>query len=220
MSKICGSCGNELPDDAQFCGICGTAVQDNNMQGAPDPVMQQEEWQAQQKRMQAQHEQRNAYTVMNNYGNGNIYPNQQQNAPDAMPYVNYENIARTKKDFLNLPQCNKLRKGVNEVAVACYIFAAVNWVIYQFNILQKPISSSVWPDIAFLVGMGLGLHLSKSIVFAIILTFYGAVNMGINASMGNYFGGWMILAAGVFALRFTIKINKEWNEYKLQNHII
>lgn len=116
--------------------------------------------------------------------------------------------AATKKEFLKLPENKKIRKEINGAAIICYICAGITLLV---SLATGSFSSIV--DVVILVGLGLGIHLAKSKVCAIILTVYGAINMIIITAANGSLGGWLPLAAGIFALVYTIKLSKAWKAY-------
>ena len=126
-----------------------------------------------------------------------------QNAP-----VSTREKVATKKEFLKLPENKKIRKEINGAAIICYSCAAITLLV---SLATGSFSSIL--DVVILIGLGLGIHLAKSRICAIILTVYGAINMIITTTANGSLAGWLPLAAGIFALVYTIKLSKAWKAY-------
>lgn len=69
-------------------------------------------------------------------------------------------------------------------------------------------------DVAILVGLGVGIHLKQSKVCAIILLVYAVVNAVLVTMQSGTFGGWLPLIAGIYAVIYTLKLDKAWKAYQ------
>ena len=136
----------------------------------------------------------------------NAQPIAQQ--PDYLDGAATQKVS-TKKEFLQLPENEKLRKSINTSGIICYICAGISLLVGLFMLK----SSSVLIDAILLIGLGLGVHLAKSRVCAIILLVYAAINTIYSIVTTGKFSGYIILLAAIYAVINTFKLEKAWKEY-------
>ncbi len=121
--------------------------------------------------------------------------------------------AATKKEFLKLPENKKVRSELNGASIICYVCAGIT--------LAVGIAAGGFPfvllDVAILVGLGLGIHLSHSRVCAVILLVYAAVNSVVGLLQSGRFSGYLVLIAGIFAVIYTFRAEKSWQAYRQQH---
>ncbi len=137
--------------------------------------------------------------------------------------------AATKKEFFKLPENEEFRKAINIIAIGCYILAALNLLLESSGILNDvygdlgmeiSMSARFFAPIV-LAGIGLGIHLTQSRVFAVLLAVYAAINtigvivfmLSLPGGVSSFPGGLLVLFWGYYALRITFKLEKEWKEY-------
>ena len=118
--------------------------------------------------------------------------------------------AATKKEFLELPENAKLKKEINTSGIFCYVCAALSVVV---GVLLAG-NYAVLLDAVILIGLGLGVHLAKSRVCAIILLVYSVFNVVYLLVSTGRFGGYLIVIAAVYAVINTFKLEKAWKAYR------
>lgn len=116
----------------------------------------------------------------------------------------------TKKEFYKLPGMKSCRTNIRSCAIILYICAGVTILASLF--LQE-LSSSILDGI-LLLGLGLWLQLGKSRVCAIITTCYGFLGLGLVLMTSGQIQGWWIPLAGIWAIVYTFKFHKLWNQYQ------
>ena len=114
----------------------------------------------------------------------------------------------TKKEFLQLPGMKSIKSNVNGCGIAFYILGVLNIIIYAVA------GSFPWDGI-FLILLGLGVHLAKSRVCAILSLVYAVFGVIIALLMTQNVTGYLIVVVAVYAVIYTFKFHKAWNEYQL-----
>lgn len=117
--------------------------------------------------------------------------------------------AATKKEFLQMPENQSLRKQIRTAAIICYVCAGITLLVAIFAGSALSII-----DVVILVGLGLGIHLAQSKVCAIVLAVYAVANVIITLVVNGSLGGWLIILAAVYACIATFKLDKAWNAYR------
>lgn len=117
----------------------------------------------------------------------------------------------TKKEFYKLPGLKGCRSNILTCAIILYICAAATCA--QAIILWEQRAFSLL-DAALLLGLGLWLQLGKSRVSAIITLVYGIFNVVIALLAVGQIQGWWVPLAGIWAIIYTFKFHKLWNEYQ------
>ena len=113
----------------------------------------------------------------------------------------------TKKEFLDLPEMKNCKSNITSCGIALYILGVLN-IVVQIVMKMLPL------DGIFMILFGLGVHLGKSRVCALLCAAFGAVNMiYIRVTTGRN-GGWLILMAGIYAVTYTFRFHSAWNKYK------
>ena len=134
-------------------------------------------------------------------------------APVSAPqYVSPAPRATTKKEFLALPENEKLRKDLRSTAIICYVCAGITAVL-GMAVLQNPY---VLIDVVILIVMGLGIHLAQSRACAVILCAYAVINMIYSLATTGRMSGYLVVLAGVYAVIHTFKAEKLWKQYQQQ----
>ena len=112
----------------------------------------------------------------------------------------------TKKEFLDLPAMKSSKSNI----VTCGIVLDVLGVI---NIGLQIYAGNLPIDGILLILLGLGIHLGKSRVCAILCTAYGVFNViYMTVTMGR-FAGWWILLIAIYAIIYTFKFHNAWSKY-------
>lgn len=122
----------------------------------------------------------------------------------------YSQPGMSKKEFYKHPNLSSVKKQIDGCGIVMYALAIINAVIYAIagDILSAVVS------LILMLGLGLGIHLAKSRVCAILLTVYGAVNVIVVFISTGRFSGWLFLLIGVYAIIYTFKFQKAWKQYK------
>jgi hypothetical protein len=121
-----------------------------------------------------------------------------------------ETKVSTLKEFAAFP-ANKTARGlILAAAICCYISAGVTVIL----------GASSYPpmllDAAILLGLGLWVHVSKTLASAVVLLVYAGINTLIMLAMTQSAGGWLILAGGILAVVGANMLNKDWKAYQAQ----
>lgn len=186
--KNCPYCGQPNQDSAKFCTSCGAALTEQ----APD-----------------------TNTVSNSlYAEKPSYTPSEPIAPAPAyaPATAYAPAVTTKKEFIQLPENAKLKKELKTSGILCYVCAGITLVM---GLLGE--NYYIILDVALLVGLGLGIHLKQSKGCAIALAIYAVINMIVGLSVNGQPSGWLILLAGVYAVIYSVKLDKAWKQYQ-QEH--
>lgn len=109
----------------------------------------------------------------------------------------------TKKEFYNHPNVASLKSQIRGAGIFCYFSAGLS-LVFAGSII----------DALLILGLGLGIHLGRSRVCAIILTIYSVFNMIIMILLKGTLTGWLILLAGIYGIIYTFKYQSAWAEYQ------
>ena len=118
--------------------------------------------------------------------------------------------AATLAEFLKLPENTALAKQAKTSGIISYVCAALTALI------TIVVGGNVYGivDVILLLAFGLGVHLKKSRVCAILLLIYAVINVVVTLISTGKFQGYLILLAGIYAVVSTFKIDKSWKEYQ------
>lgn len=117
----------------------------------------------------------------------------------------------TKKEFFKLPGLKNCRTNILTCAIILYICAAATGALAFIDWEHSALSLL---DAALLLGLGLWLQIGKSRVSAIIAAAYGVLNVVMTMIAAGRLQGWWIPLAGIWAIVYTFKIQKLWNQYQ------
>lgn len=184
---ICGNCGTWIEDGKTNCPNCGAAVMPN---GAPQPGMNDQPMMDGQPMAGGQPMMNDQPMMSGQPGMG------------SQPMMN-------KKEFYKHPNMSKVRKEIIACGVVWYVLAGFNFLIQIVYLQYIP----GLLDVALMLGLGLGVHLGKSRVCAIILTAYAVFNTVILLMAGGGNGA-LILIAAIFSLVYTFKFQNAWKRYQ------
>lgn len=113
----------------------------------------------------------------------------------------------TKKDFLRLPAMKSCKSNIVICGVLLYIVGAIN-IALEVSFGSFPI------DGIALVLIGLGVHLGKSRVCALICAAYSIFNVIYMVVTTGNVSGWWIILIGFDAVFYTFKYHSAWSKYK------
>lgn len=113
----------------------------------------------------------------------------------------------TKKDFFQLPAMKTCKSNINLCGILLYVLGGIN-IALQIYLGSFPIDGIV------LVLLGLGIHLGKSRVCAVLCAAYSIFNMLIMLYTSGQVTGWWIIVIGIDAVIYTFKYQSAWNKYK------
>lgn len=115
----------------------------------------------------------------------------------------------TKKEFLQLPAMKSIKSNINFCGIAFYVLAAINFAaFFVASSLSLP-----WDGI-LLVLFGLGVHLGKSRVCAILSLVYAGFGMIAAMLASGRVTGYLILIVAIDAVMYTFRYHKAWNQYQ------
>ena len=140
--------------------------------------------------------------------NASVCPFCGQAVPDVSR-MQGQNVSKklTKKEFLDLPEMKSYKKDITSCGIVLYILGGINIVVAIMS-LMLPL------DGIFLILFGLGIHLGKSRVCAILCAAFGVVNSIYLGITTGKLGGWFILLTGFYAVKGIFKFHSAWNKYQ------
>lgn len=203
---ICEKCGQWMEDGTTVCSKCGAVYNSGNAQEAGAAAAQT----AQQSMVQTAQQSvvQTAQQSMAQTGNpaGQPMPTAANAYGESAGPVRQPGM--TKEEFGKHTNIVNVKKQISACGIACYVIAGINvflaFIVEFSNVL----------DILLMLGMGLGIHLAKSRVCAIILTVYGTINVIVMTIANESLSGWWILVVGIYAIINTFKFQKAWAEYQ------
>ena len=113
----------------------------------------------------------------------------------------------TKAEFLNLETMKSCKSNIISCGIALYILGVINMGLQIFW-------GGLPLDGIILILFGLGVHLGKSRICAILCTVYSVINMAYMAMETGRVTGWWILLVGIYAIIYTFKFNGAWSKYQ------
>lgn len=117
----------------------------------------------------------------------------------------------TKTEFYKLDGMKSIRGNIKGCAIILYICAGVTILA---SVLLREILAASLIDGLLLLGLGLWLQLGRSRVCAIITLLYGILGTGLTLVQTERVQGWWIPLTGVWAIIYTFKFYKLWNQYQ------
>ena len=113
----------------------------------------------------------------------------------------------TKAEFLDLSAMKSCKSNIVSCGIVLYVLGVIN--------IGLEIYSGILPlDGIFLILLGLGIHLGKSRVCAVLCTAFGVFNVIYLIMTTGRFAGWWILLAGIYAIIYTFKFHSAWSKYQ------
>ena len=119
----------------------------------------------------------------------------------------------TRSEFLKTKEMKKIRANIFACAALGYAIAVGSVIV---NVIQSR-NFSVILDAVFLIAMSLLIHLLQSRVAAILIGVYSVINIGVMYYMNGKPGGIIVLAVAIYAIIYTFKFQKAWNDHKNSN---
>ena len=114
----------------------------------------------------------------------------------------------TKREFAAKYASAKSRRSVAASAAAAYIYAAVSlgFAAAARDYLSMPVA-------AIPALFALGVQFAKSRFCAVLLLLYGCAGAAVMQAEGWGGFGWLLAAVGVFAVRGTFRLHKEYQDF-------
>ena len=103
---------------------------------------------------------------------------------------------------------DRVRKDIRNSAIACYVCAAVTGVVAMLGSLTMLL------DVIVILALGLLIHLKQSRACAVLLLAYSLVNTVISLLSTGSVGGWLLIIAGVYAVKSTFALEKEYQAFR------
>ena len=189
----CPSCGTILGPADRFCPTCGAPV---NAQPANQPA--------------AYHQ--NAYNQPDSLQQPQAPLPDPSNArfplPDPTLSIDRQNVSKIL--YCSNLASDKVRKGITSSAVVCYICAGLT-AITGLLLFETPY---MLIDSIILVVLGVLIQVKQSRAAAVILLAYSLINCIITLIDSGMAGGWLVIIAGVYGVKCTFALDKEYKEYK------
>lgn len=196
---ICQSCGRANELGAKFCKSCGAPLESNETAQQNNIYQQGAAYQSEP-----------AYQQNNGYQQNN--PNNQYGMPESM----YSGTTRmTKKEFNECANIKTITKNITASAIIAYVIGVVTFIV---NVVLAGNAAGIL-DVLIVVGLGLGVHLAKSRVCAVIIAAYSIFNCIYMLMLTGRPGGWLIIVCGVYAVIYTFKYQKAWKKYQQTGQI-
>lgn len=124
------------------------------------------------------------------------------------PTATMENKEISKREYCKNYAPDKLRKNIVGSAIVCYISAALTGAL---GVLFNPM---MLVDAAIVLLLGLGIHLKQSRACSVILLVYGVFSCIMMLIQTGRLGSWLIILAGVYAVMYTFKLEKEYRAFR------
>lgn len=113
----------------------------------------------------------------------------------------------TKKEFSKLPAMKSCKSNINVCGILLYVFGGIN-IALAVGMGTVPIDGII------LILLGLGIHLGKSRVCALLCAAFSIFNViYMLYTTGKAAGVWIVLI-GIDAVIYTFKYHSAWNKYK------
>ena len=112
-----------------------------------------------------------------------------------------------KKEFCKKYASKTHQKSIKSAAILSYICAAFFLVYGLYT------NISVLLDVVLVVGLALGIQFAKSRVCAVLLLIYVCSNAIIAFLSSGKIEGWLLIAAGIEAVRGTFGLHKEYRKF-------
>lgn len=118
----------------------------------------------------------------------------------------------SKREFYKKYATKKDKSNIKSAAIFAYICAGVS---LGLGLLQQ--NYSVIIDVALIAGLGLGVHLLRSRVCAILLLLYGFANSIFGLVTTGRLQGWWLILAGFMAVQSTFHFHKAYRLFRTEN---
>lgn len=121
---------------------------------------------------------------------------------DSLPPACYH---VSRKEFINKYAQPSLRKNITSIAILCYICAGLTFVV---SCLLNPLGII---DALILAGLALGMQLTKSRIFAILILVFSIIEVLLSLASGSFPLWWLV--AGISAMVTFSKIEKQYKQF-------
>lgn len=125
--------------------------------------------------------------------------------PPAPPHYAGPECGISKKEFYKYHASKETKSSLVGAAVILYICAIINLFVGYI------------PDAVIMVVLGLFLHLRGSRPCAVILMVYSILSCIITTLMRGRFSGWLLVFAGIVAVRAAFALEKEYRVFRGQS---
>lgn len=113
-----------------------------------------------------------------------------------------------KKEFCEKYAGKKNKDDIKGAAFLTYICAAISvglgFFMHNYSVLV---------DVVLIVGLALGVQIAKSRACAVLILIYACINTVIMSISYGRVSGWWLILAGVWAVRATFKLHKEYQKF-------
>jgi tetrahydromethanopterin S-methyltransferase subunit E len=123
------------------------------------------------------------------------------------PYA--QQPAMTRGEFYKNYAAKAIKGNITAAGVLSYITAAIT-LILSLAVMNDPF---LLIDCLLVLGLGLGVHLGRSRVCAVLLMAYAAYNTIFFLITSGMVSGWLIIIAGICALAGTFTFEKAWKQF-------
>ena len=206
--KLCKTCGTKLPDDAEFCFICGGKAENPDMMKAPIDFDDTEETSVLNDN--SIDEETTVLNDNNPYQNMYAQPHVQQQSP-VQAYPNpmqngYPNTQFTFEQFFDRFASNKTKGYVKWLGIIAIVTAVLSLV----NIFAGNYVGVI--DLIFYGVFSFLLLKNKNWAFPLIVTCYSGTFTIITVALGGTPSGIVALILGILS---TVKMKKITDLYKV-----
>lgn len=113
-----------------------------------------------------------------------------------------------KKEFFKRYASKRNIKSVNGAAALTYLC-----VVISAGLAVSALNYFALVEVVLIAGLALGIQIAKSRVCAVLLLIYSALNTILMSVSTGSLAGWLLLAAGLWAVESTFALHKEYKKY-------
>lgn len=113
-----------------------------------------------------------------------------------------------KSLFYSTLASDKVRKSIRNSAIVCYVCGVITGVV---AVLLSP---TMLLDVIVILVLGLLIQLKQSRVCAVLLLAYSLFNTVVAIATTGSAGGWLLIIAGVYAVKSTFALEKEYQAFR------
>ena len=122
-----------------------------------------------------------------------------------------QTVAMSLGEFRKLPENKKLNSDVNSCAIVCYICGVISIAIAA--------GTGNWfalIDVALVVAAGVFIQVAVSRIASIVLLLYSIASCILAVISTGKPAGYLLIIAGVYAIKGTFALHKAWKNYQEQ----
>lgn len=127
-------------------------------------------------------------------------------APDIPPITVDRSLPKSL--FYSTLASDKVRKSIRNSAIVCYVCGVITGVV---AVLLSP---TMLLDVIVILVLGLLIQLKQSRVCAVLLLAYSLFNTVVAIATTGSVGGWLLIIAGVYAVKSTFALEKEYQAFR------